>query len=989
MPLVAGTKLGPYEILSPLGAGGMGEVYRAQDTRLQRTVAIKILPAHLSSNPELHARFEQEAKSISGLQHPNICVVHDVGSQNGVDFMVMEYVAGQTLDRLIPSGGMPADLALNYAIQIADALARAHAAGIVHRDLKPSNVMVDETGLVKVLDFGLAKLAAPTSGANAEVATMVATMATTPGMIVGTLAYMSPEQAEGKPVDPRSDIFSFGSMLYEMLAGKKAFEGQSSAALLSAIMRDDPKPLSELRRDVPPEVRRIVTRCLKKDPAARYATGSELAHELKQCRDLLFPQSGAMLTRARIAREAQQPRVLIPLVLAIIIVVAGGVWLVQRYREARWAREQALPEIARLADAGKFGEAFALATRAEKAIPDDPQLARLWITISNFYSIDTQPSGANVARRAYGDTSLAWEVVGVTPLKDVRQPRGNFVWKFDKPGFEPVFRLTYALFPKFAPAPGDHLSSRVTLDEPGENPPGMVRVEPAKYFKTLFIPGYEAAPELALSDYWIDQYEVTNRQFKVFVDQGGYQKPEYWKQKFVKDGKELSRNDAMGFFRDAAGRPGPKDWIEGDYAKGQDDFPVTGISWYEAAAYAEFAGKSLPTIYHWNRAAGPLSASLIVPASNFGGSGILPVGSKPDMSPWGNYDMAGNVKEWIWNESDAGKRYVLGGAWDEPNYMFVDPDAQSAFLRASNIGFRCVKYIQPESLPTAAFAAMPSPRRDLTREKPVSDELFRAYRSVYSYDKTPLNATVQRMDKPEEDWTTEKITYDAAYGNERAILYLFIPKKGKPPYQTVLFFPGSNALLIRNFSMYTTSALDGIIKSGRAVIYPVYKSTYERGDGMETDVASTTSTWRDHVIMWVKDASRALDYADTRSDLNHDKIAYYGYSWGAEMGAIVPAVEPRIKVCVLALGGLDFQRSLPEVDVVNFVSHVKQPVLMLNGKYDFFFPVESTQEPFYRMLGSKKDQKKHLLYDTSHNIPRNELIKESLNWLDEYFGPVN
>ena len=163
MALIPGTKLGPYEIQSLLGAGGMGEVYRARDARLQRTVAIKILPAHLSSNPDLHARFEQEAKSISALQHPNICVVHDIGSQDGVDFMVMEYVAGQTLDKLIPPGGLATDLAIRYAIQVADALARAHAAGIVHRDLKPTNIMVDESGLVKVLDFGLAKLAASAS----------------------------------------------------------------------------------------------------------------------------------------------------------------------------------------------------------------------------------------------------------------------------------------------------------------------------------------------------------------------------------------------------------------------------------------------------------------------------------------------------------------------------------------------------------------------------------------------------------------------------------------------------------------------------------------------------------------------------------------------------------------------------------------------------------------------------------------------------------
>ena len=214
MALIPGTRFGPYEIQSLVGAGGMGEVYRARDTRLQRTVAIKVLPVHLSSNPELHARFEQEAKSISALQHPNICVVHDIGSKDGVDFMVMEYVAGQTLDKLTPPDGMATDQAIRYATQIADALARAHAAGIVHRDLKPTNIMVDENGLVKVLDFGLARLAAPATAMSGEDATM-ATMATTPGMIVGTVAYMSPEQAEGKPVDARSDVFSFGSVLYE------------------------------------------------------------------------------------------------------------------------------------------------------------------------------------------------------------------------------------------------------------------------------------------------------------------------------------------------------------------------------------------------------------------------------------------------------------------------------------------------------------------------------------------------------------------------------------------------------------------------------------------------------------------------------------------------------------------------------------------------------------------------------------------------------
>ena len=220
------------------------------------------------------------------------------------------------------------------------------------------------------------------------------------------------------------------------------------------------------------------------------------------------------------------------------------------------------------------------------------------------------------------------------------------------------------------------------------------------------------------------------------------------------------------------------------------------------------------------------------------------------------------------------------------------------------------------------------------------------------------------------------------------ILYVFLPKKAKPPYQSVIFFPGSNALLLRKFALYPTAALDAVLRSGRAVIYPIYKSTYERGDGMETDVPDTSTNWRDHVVMWVKDASRALDFVQSRPDLDHTKIGYYGYSWGAVMGAIIPAVDSRIQVNVLSLGGMEYSQSLPEVDKINFLPRVKQPTLMLNGHYDFFFPVDSTQIPFYTLLGAKKDQKKRIQYETGHNIPRNELIKETLNWFDLWLGPV-
>jgi eukaryotic-like serine/threonine-protein kinase len=594
-------------------------------------------------------------------------------------------------------------------------------------------------------------------------------------------------------------------------------------------------------------------------------------------------------------------------------------------------------------------------------------------------------------RQNYADANAAWEFVGHTPLKDVRAPQGNFTWKLEKPGFGTVTRTTFGLFGRWVPTSpgGPEQKVTVALTEIGKVPPGMVKVSlPERYPRGLVIPGYEGVPEVALADFWVDQYEVTNRQFKEFIDHGGYHEPEYWKQEFEENNKKLTWDQAMARFHDAAGRPGPKDWIQGEYPKGQDDFPVTGVSWYEAAAYAEYAGKSLPTIYHWNRAAGPIAAAYIVPASNFGRSGILRVGSKLGMSPWGNYDMAGNVKEWVWNEAEPGRRYVLGGAWDEPLYMFIDPDAQSPFLRTANVGFRCVKYIDPASLPKSTSDPVASPRRDLSEVKPASQELFLAYRGAYSYDKAALDAAVEHLDSGDDAWTTEKITYPAPYGNEKEITYLFLPKKAKPPFQTVIFFPGSNALLMRKFTPYSTAALDAVLKSGRAVLYPVYKGTYERGDGLEDDTANTSSTWRDHVIMWAKDASRAIDYAEKRPELDHEKLAYYGYSWGAVMGGLIPALDTRIKVSVLALGGLAYERSLPEVDIINFLPRVKQPTLMLNGHYDFFFPVTSNQEPFFRLLGSPKDQKKHLIYETGHNIPRNELIKETLDWLDQYLGPV-
>ena len=284
MPLAIGSRLGPYEILAPIGAGGMGEVYKARDTRLDRTVAVKVLPQHLSAAPEIRARFEREAKTISQFSHSHICALYDVGREGDAEYLVMEYLEGETLSERLAKGPLPVDQVLRYGVEIADALDKAHRQGIVHRDLKPGNVMITKSG-VKLLDFGLAKaMAQPVqqSGMTALPTVMGSGQnLTQEGTILGTFQYMAPEQLEGREADGRTDIFAFGCLLYEMATGKKAFSGGTQASLISAILRDDPQPISQIAPMAPPGLDRLVKRCLAKDPEDRWQNAADLGSELR------------------------------------------------------------------------------------------------------------------------------------------------------------------------------------------------------------------------------------------------------------------------------------------------------------------------------------------------------------------------------------------------------------------------------------------------------------------------------------------------------------------------------------------------------------------------------------------------------------------------------------------------------------------------------------------------------------------------------------
>src|ERR1700689_1758904 len=287
---MVGKKILHYQLIDKIGAGGMGEIYKAQDSRLNRLVAVKILSPGLSTDPERKRRFFQEAQAASALNHPNIITLYDIVSEGDMQCIVMEYIGGKTLRDLTPAGGLAPAQVLQYATQIASALTAAHTAGIIHRDLKPSNIMVTTSGLIKVLDFGLAKwVDSGMSGQTGDQST-VETALTREGSIIGTVSYMSPEQAEGKRVDARSDIFSFGSVLYEMLTGKRAFEGRSGISTLSAILRDDVKPIGEAAPDTPPLLEQIVLRCLYKDPAARWQSMKEIEGALLTLQRQLDPE---------------------------------------------------------------------------------------------------------------------------------------------------------------------------------------------------------------------------------------------------------------------------------------------------------------------------------------------------------------------------------------------------------------------------------------------------------------------------------------------------------------------------------------------------------------------------------------------------------------------------------------------------------------------------------------------------------------------------
>jgi len=967
--LDVGAQVGPYQILSLLGAGGMGEVYCAKDSRLKRTVALKFLPPEMTRDEDARQRFILEAQAASALDHPNICTIYDIDTApDGQIFLAMAYYDGETLKRRIERGPLSPVEALDVAMQVSQGLTKAHEAGIVHRDIKPANLMVTKDGAIKILDFGIAKLTGETG-------------LTRTGMTPGTISYMAPEQLRGSAVDQRADLWSLGVVLYEMVTGELPFRG---AAVSHAILSDRLPNAAEVRPETPNELQQIIVRALEKRADARYATAADLLKDLAECRSVLTAPR-PVFGIAGVWRMFRRRRVAIPAFLVLLSVGALAALALSRGAEARWAREQAIPQIERHADAGNWEAAFALAKRVEAVGPQEPALAELWPRFSWITTIPSDPPGAKVFRRPYSATTDTWEELGTTPLEGIHFPFGLSTLRFELDGYRPLLRT---LGTGILVGTRLQVASPFKLDTDRTLPHDKVRV--AGWNEVV------SGESVQFRDFFLSRYEVTNREYKKFVDAGGYKRKDLWEHPFVQGGRTIPWDEAMALLRDKTGRPGPSTWQAGDYPEGQDDHPVGGVSWYEAAAFARFVGEELPTVHHWRRAFAPEASAWLLPASNLEGDGPARVGHFRGISWPGTYDMSGNVREWCFN-ANGDQRFILGGGWNDPYHLGLNMNyAQPPLDRSFTNGFRLAITHDDErarararasSAPAASVPAwlrVSEPAtRSIAAEKAVSNEVFEAYRRIYAYDPVPLNATIEATESTRH-WTREHISFQASYGAERMVLYLFLPRTGSPPYQTVLHWPGSAALNLDSIDKYQVH-LDFVLKNGRAVAFPVYKRTFERGDRQPLPSASTAA-FRDLVVQQVNDLRRSIDYLETRPDIDSRKLGYYGHSWGGANGPIVLATESRLRAAVLYVAGIYGARFLPEIDPVAFMPRVKVPVLMLNGELDSVFPAETNAKPFFELLGTRRVDKKLVIAPGGHFVPSPVLIRETLDWLDKYLG---